>query len=49
MPFYRYTRDQNLGMLGTEQTGRHYPRVLDVAVSNPCRNTYAQLLELAPV
>jgi len=49
MPFSSYTRDQNLGVLGAEQAGRHCPRVLDVAVSNPSGNIYAQVLGIAPV
>ena len=36
-------------MLGAKQVGRYWPCVLDVAVSNPIRNIYAQILGFVPV
>jgi len=47
--FASYTRDQNLGMLGTEQTGWHWPRGLDAAVSNSSGSSPIQVLGFAPV
>ena len=47
--FTSHTRNQNLGMLGTEQTGWHWPRVLDTAMSSPSSNSRTQVLGLTPV
>ena len=49
IPSASYTRNKNLGMLGTEQTCWHWPRVLDTAMSNPGRNSLIQILGFTPM